>query len=153
MADSLVWLMAGALAIGLGTAVVPWLNAEVLMLAVLPLARTPVAMAALVTAITMGQMGGKCLVYGAGRRSNRPRSSKRALAFDRWRARLQERPITAAAIVFVSALVGLPPFFLVALAAGAAGMALKRFAVVGTCGRLLHFGAVAWIPELMRRMT
>jgi membrane protein YqaA with SNARE-associated domain len=53
-------------------------------------------------------------------------------------------------VVFVSSLVGFPPFYLVSVAAGALEMAFGPFLALGSVGRLLHFGVIAWLPHVVR---
>jgi uncharacterized membrane protein YdjX (TVP38/TMEM64 family) len=96
-------------------------------------------------------MTGKAAMYWLSRKSARPRSPLAQRAVDRWRARLQQRPRSALAVIFLSALVGFPPFFVVSLAAGALGVEFRRFFAAGAVGRLVHFTVVACIPELLRR--
>jgi uncharacterized membrane protein YdjX (TVP38/TMEM64 family) len=152
MVTSAVWLGVGAYGMGVASALVPWLYAEVLMLSVLPFARSPTAISLVVAAITAGQMTGKYLVYMTVRRTGRPMTGRVADVFDRWQRRIAAHPVLAVSVVFGSALIGVPPFFMVSMAAGAAGMALSRFLVAGTAGRFLHFGAVAWLPALLGRV-
>jgi membrane protein YqaA with SNARE-associated domain len=133
------------------SAVIPWVNAELVMISAIPLAASPTALAALVLVVSAGQMTGKAAMYWLSRKSARPRSPLAQRAVDRWRARLQQRPRSALAVVFLSALVGFPPFFVVSLAAGALGVEFRRFFAAGAVGRLVHFTVVACIPELLRR--
>jgi membrane protein YqaA with SNARE-associated domain len=56
------------------------------------------------------------------------------------------------ALIFLSALIGIPPFFIVSVAAGAIGLAFPRFLAVGAAGRLAHFTVVAFVPEFVARM-
>jgi uncharacterized membrane protein YdjX (TVP38/TMEM64 family) len=117
------------------------------------LAGSPRGLAALVVAVSAGQMTGKAFMYWASRTSTRPRTPRVQGAVDRWCARLQQRPRSLLAITFLSALVGIPPFFVVSVAAGALGMAFPRFLAVGAAGRVVHFAVVAWVPHLMWRMS
>ena len=133
------------------SAVIPWVNAELVMISAIPLAASSTALAALVVVVSAGQMTGKAAMYWLSRKSARPRSPLVQRAVDRWRARLQQRPRSALAVIFLSALVGFPSFFVVSLAAGALGVEFRRFFAAGAVGRLVHFTVVACIPELLRR--
>jgi len=148
-----LWLAGGCYALGVGSAVLPWLNAELLLLSALSLTSSLPATLAVVVAITAGQMTGKTAVYLTARRVGGGKSVRVKVALDRWRRLVEARPAAALGLVFVSAVVGMPPFYVVSLAAGATGMALRRFLVVGTCGRLLHFSAVACLPDVIRRIS
>jgi membrane protein YqaA with SNARE-associated domain len=52
-------------------------------------------------------------------------------------------------LVLVSSLVGLPPFFLVTFVAGAMKMNFVTFLTAGMMGRLVRFGALVMVPQLM----
>ena len=142
---------AGYYAIGILSAVMPWVNAEILMLSAIPVAGSRQALAALVLAVSAGQMTGKAGAYWMSRRSARPQSPRVQQALDRWRTRLERRPASALLITFVSALVGFPPFFVVSMAAGTLKVAFGQFMAIGSAGRLIHFALVAFLPELLRR--
>jgi membrane protein YqaA with SNARE-associated domain len=53
------------------------------------------------------------------------------------------------ALVFTSALTGLPPFYAVSVAAGMLGFRPGPFLAAGLAGRLLRFGAVFALPGLV----
>lgn len=142
----------GYYAAAIVSAVVPWVNGELLMISAVPLVATRPALAALVVAVTAGQMTGKTLMYWVSRKSARPRSARVQCSIERWRARLQQRPRSVLALIFLSALIGIPPFFIVSVAAGAIGLAFPRFLAVGAAGRLAHFTVVAFVPEFVARM-
>jgi membrane protein YqaA with SNARE-associated domain len=135
------------------SAVVPWMNAEVLMLSAVPVAGSRPALGALVMAVAAGQMTGKAAAYWVSRTSARPRSPRLQRVLDTWHARFEQRPASALVVTFVSALIGIPPFFLVSMAAGSLKVAFGRFMAVGSVGRLIHFGLVAFLPELLRRTS
>ena len=52
-------------------------------------------------------------------------------------------------MVVLSSAVGIPPFFLMTLLAGATRMNLTTFLAAGTCGRLLRFSALVIVPHLL----
>jgi membrane protein YqaA with SNARE-associated domain len=149
MPAGLWWTALGYYMAAIVSAVVPWVNGELLMMSAVPLARSRGALAILVVAVTAGQMTGKALMYWVSRKSTRPHSMRVQRSVERWRGRLQRRPRAVLAVVLVSALVGFPPFFVVSVAAGAIGLAFPRFLAVGLAGRLAHFAAVAFGPELV----
>lgn len=62
--------LTGALAVGLVSAVIPVLNAELFLAAVASIATATLSMTAAV-ALAAGQTAGKCVVFGAARRSHR----------------------------------------------------------------------------------
>ena len=145
--------MAGYYGLAIASAVLPLVNGELLMLSAIPLAGSRPALAALVLAVSAGQMTGKTAAYWMSRSSTRAHSPRLQRALDRWRERLERRPGSALLMTFVSALVGVPPFFVVSIAAGTLRVAFGRFLAVGSAGRLIHFALVAFIPELLRRAS
>ena len=137
----------GYYAMAIVSAVFPWVNAEVLMLSAIPVARSPPVLAAFVVAVSAGQMTGKGVLYWLGRHSGR--IAQRPL--ERWRARFEANPRSALTMTFASALIGFPPLFAIAVAAGALRVAFGGFLAACIAGRLIHFALVALAPELIRR--
>lgn len=147
------------------SALIPLINLEVYLGGVAAvvddISGTGVVWLSLVAAV--GQMVGKLIFFYAGRgdlrlparlrRHTAPRQGRgwvRAQAqLARWRVRVQERPVMAAVLVFLSASIGIPPFALVAVAAGTMRVAPVVFLVTGTLGRWLRFGLVLGGVELL----
>jgi membrane protein YqaA with SNARE-associated domain len=108
-----------------------------------------------------GQMLGKLAWYYLGasslswgwvrRRVERPKAQVR---IERWRTRARERPLLTGALVFVSALAGVPPFAVVAVVAGQLRLSVALFFSLGLAGRWLRFTAVLggaeWLSGLLR---
>lgn len=145
------WVALGCYAVAVASAVVPFVNAEVLMLSAVPLAVSPYRLGALVMVVSLGQMTGKSIMYWVSRTATRPRDPRIQGAIDQWRQRLRHRPWSALGFMFASSTLGVPPFYLVAIAAGALKVAFGRFLAVGTAGRLIHFGLLALLPHLLWR--
>jgi membrane protein YqaA with SNARE-associated domain len=99
-----------------------------------------------VVAAAFGQMAAKALLFLGGRGVvSLPLGIRgRALATS---ARLGPR--RPPALVFTSALTGLPPFYIVSVAAGVLGFRPGHFLLAGLAGRLLRFGAVFTLPGLV----
>ena len=68
------------------------------------------------------------------------------------RERMEGRPRTAGLVLFSSSVIGVPPLYVVSIACGTIGMRLIPFFLIGTVGRLIHFAAVAMIPEVARKI-
>lgn len=157
------WLMAGAFGGAIVSALVPWVNAEVLLLSALPLASSTGEVAGLVVAMTLGQMAGKSALYWTAMRSGTrishwvPRSTTTQKvgrfrdALERLQLRIGQRTRSAVTLVLASAVIGVPPFYLVSVAAGACRLAFGWFLAAGLCGRLVHFALVACVPHLLWR--
>ncbi len=133
------------------SALVPWVNAEVLMLSAIPLAGSRTKLAWLVALVTLGQMTGKSAMYWISRRSTERSGAASAKAVLRLRDLFVRRPGAALGITLISAIAGVPPFYAVSIAAGALRVAFGPFVAIGTLGRLIHFTLVAFIPDLVRR--
>ena len=93
---------------------------------------------------TLGQMTAKTAIFCAGRGILRlpiTRNSERmrvVLA----KARAWRGPIEL--FVFVSAVFGIPPFYIVSLVGGTLELSVTRFILLGFTGRLIRFSAIAF---------
>ncbi len=72
------------------------------------------------------------------RRMDTPR---RQASFKKWQAFIQGRPLVSGLLTFVSAAIGFPPFFAMAMVAGTLKMNVVVFFVAGLAGRTLFFWA------------
>jgi membrane protein YqaA with SNARE-associated domain len=135
--------------VGLVSGLVPFVNAEAYLVSVSAFA--PAAtLGAVVVAATLGQMTAKCLLFLTGRGLvHLPIRRREASGLARVKGFLEGGAGRAAALVFVSALCGIPPFYLVTLAAGALGFPLGRFCALGTLGRVLRFAAVFYVTRAL----
>ena len=68
---------------------------------------------------------------------------KRQASFQRWRSFVQGRPLRSGVLTFISAAVGFPPFFAMAMVAGTLKMNVVVFFIAGLLGRTLFF--LAWL--------
>jgi membrane protein YqaA with SNARE-associated domain len=139
----------GSFAVGLVSGLVPALNTEAYLLMIVALAPRGVVVPAVVF-VTLGQMLAKALLYlaGSGALGSRFLSARgeRLAGLER---RLASMRTGAAAVLFSSALTGIPPFYLVSVAAGSLRYSLARFLLVGGSGRLLRFAAIVALPGLL----
>jgi len=148
---ALVTLAGASLAVGVASALIPLINAELYVLSVAvtaPLAGIAVG----VVGLALGQAIGKLAWFYAGRggsawlaalvRRRRAKPVGPSSRWARWLRLLGRRP-TAAALVGVSAVSGVPPLALVSLAAGASPLRPAEFAGLCLVGRCIRFGAVA----------
>jgi len=144
-----LWLYIGCFGLSFSSAVLPWLSAELVVVALPAVARSPVDLAGLVLIATTGQMTGKCFVYAVGRFSIRLRSARMRNALERWEERIARSRFGPGGLVFLSSLVGVPSFFAIAAVAGSMRMDLRRFLAAGTAGRVIRFGLLAWVPWMI----
>ena len=128
--------------------VVPFVNAELLLVG-FALAAPPSAAPALVLVVAVGQMIAKCVLFLTGGRLTAGALGPRLA---RWKLDGRSRR-AAVPLVAASAALGLPPFYLVAIAAPALGVRFLTFAVVGLAGRVVRFAAVLVVPALISAFT
>lgn len=124
--------------------VVPLVNAELLVVAAaaaLPATAAPLV----VLASTVGQMSTKLSLFALARWAPSRLPAKARGALTRAAGSLENRGGAVWSLVFTSAVTGIPPFYGVSLAAGTLGVRTSSFVTGGCCGRLVRFGALAWL--------
>jgi len=134
-------------AFGVASAVIPIFNMEAYISVAYANASTYSALG-LAFIGSLGQNLGKLVWYylsmGAldipwlKRRLDTP---KRQASFQKWSNYVQGRPMMSGLLTFVSAAVGFPPFFAMAMVAGTLRMNVVVFFVAGLIGRTLFFWA------------
>jgi membrane protein YqaA with SNARE-associated domain len=134
------------------SALVPWVNCELLLLSLAALARSPNQLVCLVLLTSIGQMAGKCVLYWAGRGTIRFRNSRVSRTAESWRERFSQSSSRPLALVFVSSVFGIPPFYVTTILAGAVRLQFGRFVGVGMCGRLVRFSVLVFVPQLAIRL-
>jgi membrane protein YqaA with SNARE-associated domain len=143
-------LYAATLVVSLVSGFVPLVNTEAYLLGIAAL--VPGAEAApIVLLATAGQMAAKTVLFLGGRAgvaAFRPRGS----GLDRWRERLT-RDGRGTFVLWSSALLGLPPFYALSVAAGALRWPYQSFAIAGTAGRLLRFSLVFLAPRAVQAIA
>ena len=121
----------------------PWINSEVAVVGaalLLPAGAGP----ALVLACTLGQMAAKCALYGVTRWAPERLPARAKRLIDRVE-RYRERRVLLGLAVLSSALVALPPFYLVTLACGVLRVRFALFTLAGIAGTAVRYGALAWM--------
>lgn len=129
------------------SALLPLVNAEILVVSTAALAPRPLALP-LAAIATVGQMLGKTTLYLVGRGAV---GLPRGRVGDRLRnavARLDGAARPTGLLLFVSAVTGLPPFFATSIASGLLRVRVGRFLMLGSSGRFLRFGALAVLPQV-----
>lgn len=148
-----MWEILGGLFVGsVVSGVVPLVNAELICVAAavaVPVAGLPLVVAA----STVGQMISKTVLFALARTGPSRLPKKAAARLEKAVEAVRARGGAAASLVFVSALVGLPPFYGVSLAAGALGMRTSSFIATGTAGRAIRFAALAWTAHALGEGT
>jgi membrane protein YqaA with SNARE-associated domain len=142
-----------ALGVCLLSAVVPFVNAELYLLAASSLVAPQLA-PALVVAGALGQMLGKSLMYHAGRGALRLPSERLrrmvASVEERYRQGGTGGAAVGGTVILASAGIGLPPFYVVSIACGILRIPFALFFSLGLIGRLARFGVIVLGPQLVR---
>jgi membrane protein YqaA with SNARE-associated domain len=129
------------------SSLVPFVNAELLLIGLA--VASPAAAPLLAVVMAAGQMIGKSILFLGGGRLT-PARLEAGLA--RWRLDGRTRRVRAP-LVGISAFTGLPPFYLVSIAAPALGVSFRTFLALGLAGRLLRFGALVALPQVIAHST
>lgn len=127
-------------------AIIPLINTEIYLLSAVALS-PPTYVVPLVVTATLGQMIGKVVMFYGGRGVVRIKQERVRRGVEKLRAALEHRPWATRGVLFSSATVGLPPLYVMSVACGTIGMGVATFFIIGTAGRLIHFAAVAVIPQ------
>jgi membrane protein YqaA with SNARE-associated domain len=137
-------LYAATFLMGLVSGTIPFvINLEIYLLGVAALSKAPAP--AIVGLAAAGQMLAAYLLYLAGR-------GVLGAKFVRWKRReaavkaFEKYRAHSLALVAVSSITGIPPFYGVSLAAGTVRFPLARFLIVGVIGRVVRFTLVYLAP-------
>ncbi len=129
---------------------IPFINIELYLVAIGAIASGTYPLWSLGAVAGLGQMLAKSLMFWGGGAAARSRA-ERKYSQDRiesLRSRMAAmNPWVLLGFTFVSALVGLPPFFLVSILAGALGMDFRLFFVTGLAGRCLRLILIVESPH------
>ncbi|HET9948218.1 MAG TPA: hypothetical protein VFQ22_04815 [Longimicrobiales bacterium] len=129
------------------SALLPVVNAEALVLATVALLGADLAVGIAAVAAT-GQMIGKASLYVAARGLGEGLSARSARA-ERLSERFRGRPRALALVCLVSAVIGLPPFYVMSIGAGLVRLHAGVFLATGLLGRFARFYALALMPGLL----
>lgn len=129
---------------------IPIVNAEIYLVGVAVVTGNLALAVVLGVIVAAGQMVAKIGIYRAMRGATQlaaggkheAKLAKARAYVERWR----DKPL---ALVLVSAATGLPPFYIVSLAAGMIGLRFRPFVVVGMVGRTLRFVTIALLALLV----
>ncbi len=98
---------------------------------------------------SLGQNVGKLVWYYLSRGAidlpflqKRLDTPKRQAQYERWRGQVEGRPVLSGLLTFISAAIGFPPFFAMAMVAGTLRMNVVVFFFAGLAGRTLFFWAL-----------
>jgi membrane protein YqaA with SNARE-associated domain len=133
---------------GVVSAIIPIFNMEAYITVVYARSDSHSALA-LAFIGSLGQNVGKLVWYYLSRGAidlpilrKRLETPKRQAQYERWRGQVEGRPVLSGLLTFVSAAIGFPPFFVMAMVAGTLRMNVVVFFFAGLVGRTLFFWAL-----------
>jgi membrane protein YqaA with SNARE-associated domain len=142
--EATVGIYLATLIVSVLSGLVPVVNGELYLIAAILVAGDPAVALVLAVIVAIGQMIAKIGLYYAARGATElGRSTRLGAKLERAQllvARWQGKPLT---LLFVSAVTGLPPFYLVSLAAGVVRIRFGTFLLLGIAGRVIRFVALA----------
>jgi membrane protein YqaA with SNARE-associated domain len=141
-------LCVAAVVVGVVGSLLPLSPIEPLLLGLAASAPAPLVLP-IVALTTAATMAAKTLVYLASRGAEPALPARQRASLERVRVLLSRRRRVQLLTVLVSALAGLPPFYLVTVCCGVLRLPLRDYLVVGALGRGLRFAAIALLPQLL----
>lgn len=136
-------------------AVIPIFNPEIALLSSASLVTDTPHLMVMAAAAAVGEMCGKTFLFGVARKSGEfiERNPKRKAVVDRARARLSVGPLKQVGALSLSACLGFPPFYGVALAAGALRLNPFLFFGSGLAGRYVRFLICVFMPSAAHHLV
>ena len=98
---------------------------------------------------TASHMAAKTVVYLGGRRALAAVPARHRARVDSMGARLAGRRGAQLLVVLLSAITGLPPFYVVTAMCGALQIPLRDYLLAGTTGRAVRFTGLLFLPGLV----
>ena len=102
----------------------------------------------LILLVTVSSMAAKTLVFLGGRRVGAAFTAKTRDRFEQIRTRIAGKPGLQRGTLFLSSVVGFPPFYLITALCGTLRMPLQHFVLLGTTGRAIRFAVLLLLPQL-----
>lgn len=136
-------VLSSAFAASVASGLVPFVNAEVVVVA------AAVAVPAsqqwlVVTVCSVGQMVAKAVLYGLARWLPQRLPARAVRHLERASEKARRLEQAGWSLILVSAVVGLPPFYVISLAAGMVRVNFAAFLALGLVGRAIRFAILAY---------
>lgn len=136
-------LLTSAFVMSIVSGLIPIVNAEVLV-AGAAVAVPPGYVIPVIVVCSVGHMAAKAGLYAGARWLPERLPAKARDRLERASEKTRRLEQAGFTLVLVSAAVGIPPFYLITLAAGAMRMNFTWFIVVGLLGRGVRFAVIAY---------
>jgi membrane protein YqaA with SNARE-associated domain len=104
----------------------------------------------LIALVTVSTISAKTLVFLGGRKVGASFTGRARERFDRLRLRVEDKPHLQRGTLFLSSVVGLPPFYVITALCGSLKMPLRHFIFLATAGRALRFAVLMLAPQLFK---
>ena len=141
--EATVGIYGASFVIAILSGFIPILNAEIYLVAVaISTESVPLAII-LGLIVALGQMVAKVGIYKAARKASNLRAHEESGKMARARKLMKKWEGKPHLLTFVSASLGLPPFFIVSIVAGMLELPFIQFLTVGFIGRSIRFVLVA----------
>lgn len=132
---------------------IPIVNAEVWLLTA-SATSPPGTAVPLIVASTLGQMASKVVVYFAGRGVLKlPLNERYEAKLAEVQERMEKHRTREGLLIFTSGVTGLPPFYVVSIAAGLLKFDVVRFFALGSLGRLIRFAVLVAFPQVAKAVV
>ena len=152
-------LYLGAFLFSFVSGIIPVLSVELFLLAVGALTRNPWHLLAVALLTALGQLLSKMLLYASGRGMlpsqlhGRLLRTRGLLRLGKLRDRLASYKGSTGWMLFVSAVVGLPPSYLYSIVCGMMGMGLVLFTALSAAGFVIRFVGLVYVPHLVQKLA
>ena len=152
-------LYLGAFLFSFVSGVVPLISIELFLLAVGALTRNPWHLLGVALLTALGQLLSKLLLYASGRGMlpnqlhGRLLRTRGMVRLGHLRDRLASYKGSTGWLLFVSAVVGLPPSYLYSIVCGMMNMSLMLFTGLSALGFVIRFVGLVYLPYLVQKLA
>lgn len=144
---ALFGIYGGTLLFSFVSGFIPIFNSELFLVAiVLKFPDSHLWLLAVMSAL--GQMIAKLLLYYAGGGLLKMSLKKYAEKLDKWGEKFNRSEPSMSLLMFCSASVGLPPFYVTSIVAGSLRIHVIKFFVIGFVGRFVRFFLLCYFPAM-----
>ncbi len=147
-----VGLYLATIIVGVSSALIPFVNIEAYLLFLGYLIKDDRLVFFLLLA-TLFHMVGKVILYSVGRGTLKLNVFDLENRVERAKKRYKFLKVGSLWTLWLSALVGLPPFYVVTILAGTLKIKLWQFVSIGFLGRLLRFSIILFLPKLIMEIA
>jgi membrane protein YqaA with SNARE-associated domain len=145
-----VGIYAGSFVIGFVSGLVPFVNSELYLVFVSPLAARP-ALMPIALLCAAGQMCAKTILFYAGRGVFKINMGRYQSKIEKVQEKFERWEKKTDLLIVGSAAIGLPPFYVVSFVAGAMKVNFVRFFIWGILGRSVRFGVLVYFPQFIMK--